>query len=340
MLNVAGATIAEPFSCLMVRKSDAGEIAARVEQIALSDWPAGEVVIEVAYSSINYKDALACQGHPGIVGKLPHVPGIDCAGTVVESSVPQYAVGQQVLVTGYDLGSPGWGGYSALVRVPAEWVVPLPDSLALRDTMIYGTAGFTAAQCVQAILHHGVTPEKGEIVVTGATGGVGCVAIALLAKLGFTTVAVSGKPERADALRQLGATRVIGREEVDDRTDRPLLKSLWAGAVDTVGGNTLVTLLRSLKHRGCVAACGLVAGAGLPLTTYPFLLRGAALLGIDSAKCPREPREDVWHQLAGAWKIVDKIEPWVREVSLEQVPAEVAKMLAGQNFGRILVRPR
>ena len=327
------------FPCLMVRRAAENDLTVAVEQITLADLPPGEVIIDVEYSALNYKDALACQAHPGVVRKLPHVPGIDCAGTVSQSSDPRYAVGDAVLVTGYELGAPAWGGYSKFVRVPADWVVPLPTSLSTRQAMTFGTAGFTAAQCVLAIMHHGIQPEQGEVVVTGASGGVGSVAIAILAKLGYTVVAVSGKPAQADMLKQLGAARVIPRNEVDDRSETPLLRARWSAAVDSVGGNTLATLLRSTAYRGCVAACGLVAGVDLPLSVYPFILRGVTLAGIDSAKCPRQPRLEVWNKLSGAWNVSDKLEPLAREVTLSEVPREVAAMLAGQNHGRILVRP-
>jgi acrylyl-CoA reductase (NADPH) len=323
----------------MVRREDAGQVTAAIEQVTLADLPPGDVVIDVDYSSINYKDALACRAQTGIVRKLPHVPGIDCAGRVQESSDARFRAGDPVLVTGYELGAPAWGGFSAKVRVPADWVVPLPPTLTPKEAMTYGTAGFTAAQCVMAIQLRGIGTDSGEVVVTGATGGVGSVAIAILAKLGHRVVAVSGKPEREDQLVQLGATRVIPRQEVDDHTDTPMLGSKWAAAVDTVGGNTLATLVRSLDYRGCVAACGLVGGTDLPLTVYPFLLRGVTLAGIDSAKCPREPRLEVWKKLSGEWNVSDKLAPLTREVTLSEVPHEVELMLAGKNHGRILVRP-
>ncbi len=329
----------EPFPCLMVRHSVGETTTVQVESITVADLPPGEVLIKVVYSSLNYKDALATQAHPGVVNQLPHVPGIDCAGTVVESSVADFAVDDSVLVTGYDLGAPAWGGFSRFVRVPSEWVVRLPAVLSPRQAMIYGTAGFTAAQSVRAICHHGILPTGGEVVVTGATGGVGSVAVALLAKLGYTVVAVTGKPELHGALTELGAARILSRQEVSDTTGKPLLSPRWAAAVDTVGGNVLATLLRSLKHRGCVTACGLVAGIELPPTVFPFILRGAALLGIDSAKCPRGPRLEIWNHLAGDWNVLRQLEPWVREVSLAEVPAEVTAMLAGKSQGRVLVRP-
>ncbi len=332
--------MAESFSSLVVRRNDDGQVTTSIEHLTLADLPPGNVVIDVDYSSLNYKDALACQAHPGVVRKLPHIPGIDCAGVVSESSDSRYAVGDLVLVTGYEFGAPAWGGYSQRVRVPADWIVPLPEELTAKQAMIYGTAGFTAAQCVMALEHHHIQPERGEIVVTGASGGVGSIAVAILAKRGHTVVAVSGKPEQADRLKQLGAARVVPRSEVDDTTENPLLTARWAGAVDTVGGNILATILRSTKHRGCVTACGLVAGADLPLSVYPFILRGVVLAGIDSAKCPREPRLEVWKKLAGEWNVSDRLSSLAREVTLSDIPREAAAMLKGENHGRVLVRPR
>ena len=330
----------EAFPALVVRRDNADNVACGIETLSKNELPPGDVLIEVERSSLNYKDALATQAHSGVVRQLPHVPGIDCAGHVAESSVSEFAAGDSVLVTGYDLGSASWGGYSAFVRVPADWIVALPTGLSPRDAMTYGTAGFTAAQCVSAIQHHGIQPDAGEVVVTGATGGVGSVAVALLAHLGYSVTAVTGKPEQAKSLSQLGAHQVISREEVDDESKKPLLAARWVAAVDTVGGNTLATLLRSTDYRGCVAACGLVASDKLPLTVYPFILRGVTLVGIDSAKCPREPRLEIWKKLAAEWNVIERLQPLVREVALGDVLAEVDLMLAGKNHGRILVLPR
>jgi acrylyl-CoA reductase (NADPH) len=257
---------------------------------------------------------------------------------VVASTSPDYCPSDPVLVTGYELGAPRWGGFAAYVRVPAEWVVRLPADWTPEDAMTLGTAGFTAAQCVHALRRHAVMPSSGEVVVTGATGGVGSIAVALLAKLGYDVVAVTGKPEQHALLRKLGAKRLLTREDVDDRSDSPMLKSQWAGAVDTVGGNVLGTLLRSTKYRACVAACGLVAGVDVPMTVYPFLLRGVTLCGIDSAKCPRESRIEIWHKLSTDWRL-DNLAPLVREATLTELPATVAEMLAGKAVGRTLVRP-
>lgn len=323
----------------MVRKDASGHVSARVEPISVEDLPPGEVLIRVAYSSLNYKDALACQGHPGVVRSFPHVPGVDCAGTVLESTSPDCGPGDEVLITGYELGAGHWGGFAALVRAPAEWVVPLPADLTLREAMIYGTAGFTAAQSVAAIVERGIGPDRGPVIVTGATGGVGSLAVALLAKLGYEVAAVTGKSDQAEWLRRLGAKTVLSRNDVLDDTDRPLLAAKWAAAVDTVGGRPLATILRSTHHRGVVTACGLVAGAELPLTIYPFILRGVALVGIDSAKCPRPQRLDMWRRLSGPWRI-DSLNDLASEATLDELPDRVQKILAGQIVGRTLIMPQ
>lgn len=328
----------QPFSCLMVRRNDDGQLSVGVEQITLDQLPPGDVVIQVACSSLNFKDALACQAHPGVVTTLPHVPGIDCAGRVVASDAAEYCPGDAVLVTGYEQGAPRWGGWAEYVRVPAEWVVRLPPGWSPEDAMTLGTAGFTAAQCVMALEHDGVRPESGEVVVTGSTGGVGVVAVALLAKLGYEVAAVTGKPEHEKMLRDLGAKRILKREDVDDASGKPMLAERWAGVVDTVGGRTLATLLASTKYRGCVTACGLVGGVEVPTTVYPFILRGVRLVGIDSAKCPRDSRLEVWRRLAGDWRL-DNLGAIRREITFADVPATVKEMLGGGAVGRTLVRP-
>ncbi|MEX0643006.1 MAG: oxidoreductase [Pirellulales bacterium] len=323
----------------VVRKDSADHVTGCVEPIAPEMLPPGDVLIRVAYSSLNYKDALACQGHPGVVRTFPHVPGIDCAGTVVESASPAYQSGDEVLVTGYELGAGQWGGFAALVRVPAEWVVPLPVGLTLREAMIYGTAGFTAAQSVTAILERGITPDGGPVIVTGATGGVGSLAVAILAKLGYEVAAVTGKRDHADWLKQLGAQSILDRSAVIDDSDNLLLPAKWAAAVDTVGGRPLATILRSTKYRAVVAACGLVAGLEIPITVYPFILRGVTLAGIDSAKCPRPQRLEMWSKLAGSWRI-EQLNDLAEEATLDELPDRVQRILAGQIVGRTLIVPR
>ncbi len=328
----------ETFRCFLVRKPGKGAVEASVESRPLRELPPGDVLIRVQCSSLNYKDALAAQGHPGVVSQFPHVPGIDAAGVVEESDSDKFQPGDAVLCTGYDQGSARWGGWAEFVRVPAEWVVPVPDGMTIDETMVLGTAGFTAAQCVFSLEEHGVTPESGPVLVSGATGGVGSIALMLLAKMGYQVTAVSGKPERHDWLRSQGATDIITREEAVDDSKRPVLAPRWAGSVDTIGGQTLSTTIRSLKHRGCVAACGLVGGHELPLTVYPFILHGATLDGIDSAQCPYDRRIQIWNRLAGEWKLGD-VPDFVSEITLDQIDDTVARMMRGETAGRILVRP-
>ncbi len=257
----------------------------------------------------------------------------------MESASPDFRPGDGVLITGYELGAGHWGGFSAHVRVPAEWIVRIPAALSLREAMIYGTAGFTAAQCVNAIVECGIGPGRGSVVVTGATGGVGSIAVAILAKLGYDVAAVTGKAEQHEWLRRLGAKTILNRDEVIDDSDRPLLQARWAAAVDTVGGRPLATILRSVEHRGCIAACGLVAGAELNLAVYPFILRGVTLVGIDSAKCPRPERLEMWNKLAGEWRF-DQLDELAEEITLDELPERVQRILAGQVVGRTLVVPR
>lgn len=323
--------------CILVDKDDAGNVTRSVTDRPLEELPPGDLLIRVHYSSLNFKDALAAQGHPGVAGQLPHVPGIDAAGVVESCESDAYQPGDEVLVTGYDLGAAQWGGWAQYIRIPHAWAVPLPEGLSAVEAMTLGTAGFTAAQCVDSLRRHGITPERGPVVVTGATGGVGSLSVMLLAKLGYEITAVSGKTEMHDWLRGLGANDVIGRDAVDDTSGKPMLPSQWAGAVDTVGGNTLATLMKSLRHRGCVAACGLVGGTDIPLTVYPFLLRGVTLDGIDSADCPREPREEIWRLLSGDWKL-DGLDGIRTEVLLDELEPKIQAILAGKMTGRVVVK--
>lgn len=323
------------FRCYLVAKEGQQTRGQLVER-PLSDLPEGEVLIRVAYSSLNYKDALSATGHPGVTRKFPHVPGIDAAGAVVESRSPDWKRGDEVLVTGYDLGQNTWGGFAEYIRVPAAWVVRRPHALGARESMIFGTAGFTAALSVTALVEHHVEAGS-EVVVTGASGGVGSVAVALLAKAGYRPVASTGKTAAHDLLRRLGATRIISREEVNDASDKPLLAPRWAGAVDTVGGPTLAALVRSATRFGCVTACGLVGGVELPLTVYPFILRGVELIGIDSVECAYARRVQVWQKLAGEWKL-DHLDALATEITLDELPPHIEQILHGQSTGRVMVR--
>jgi putative YhdH/YhfP family quinone oxidoreductase len=324
------------FKAYRVEQSDDG-IRGAIRSLELEELPAGDVLIEVHWSSLNYKDALAAQGHPGVVRRLPHVPGIDAAGTVVQSQVPEYSPGQSVIVTGYELGSTHWGGWSQYIRVPAAWIVPLPEPLTVYEAMVYGTAGFTAAQCVRQLQRNQVFPDSGPVVVTGSTGGVGCLAVAILSKLGYNVTASSGKADAREWLLDLGASEVVPREEVCSSSDKPLLAARWAGAVDTVGGRTLETILRETQPFGCVTACGLVGGTELNTTVHPFILRGVILSGISSSLCPDEPRRELWNKLAGEWRLPD-LERLTRTAQLVDIAAEVDRMLKGSIRGRVVVR--
>jgi len=324
-------------ACYVTAKNPDGTTSGAVQWRPLSELPPGDILIRVRYSSLNYKDALSATGHPGITRHYPHVPGIDAAGLVLASNSPRFRVGDEVVVTGYELGATRWGGYSQFIRVPADWPLPLPVGLSLRESMIFGTAGFTAAQSVAALLAHGVLPAKGDVVVTGASGGVGSVAVAILARLGYRACAVSGKPAAADLLARLGAHEILPRDAVLDSSTRPLLSGRWAGAVDTVGGQTLATILRSLQLNGCATACGMVGGAELPLTVFPFILRAASLIGIDSAWRSAEERQSIWNHLAGDWK-PDGLELLAREIELADLNHWIAEILAGRVVGRIVIR--
>ena len=328
--------MADEFKCFLVSKTGE-QVAGAISRRPVSELPAGDVLVRVRYSSLNYKDALAATGNPGVARKFPHIPGIDSAGVVAESTSAEFPVGTEVVVTGHELGVERWGGWAEYVRVPAEWVVKRPHNLTLEESMILGTAGFTAAQCLLAVRTHGVRPPDGEIVVTGATGGVGSIAVRLFSGQGYRVVAVSGKADRKAWLLEQGAAEVVDRSALADASSRPLLSARWAGAVDTVGGPTLANVIRATKHRGCVAACGVVGGAELPLTVFPFILRGVTLAGIDSAWCPEDRRRVIWELLSSTWKPKD-LASLAEFVELDDVGTTVPKILAGQITGRTVVR--
>jgi putative YhdH/YhfP family quinone oxidoreductase len=325
------------FKALVVSENAEKQYVRTITQRNIEDLPAGELLIKVHYSTLNYKDALSSIGNKGVTRNYPHTPGIDASGIVVESTDANFSVGQEVLVTSYDLGMNTSGALAEYIRVPAKWVIALPAGLSLSDAMILGTAGLTAGLCIDALLKYGVSPEKGKIIVTGSTGGVGILSVAILAKLGFEVVAVTGKPEAAELLQRLGATEIISRESLNDTSGRPMLKSIYAGAVDTVGGNILATILKSLHYGGAVAACGLVASPDLPTSVFPFILRGNALLGIDSAECPMSKRLEIWQHLASDWKL-DNLDLISHEIGLEEVIAKLDLMLEGKSFGKSLVK--
>ena len=327
----------DTFTALIVEEIAPKTFTRRIGSRNLSDLPAGDLLVRVHYSSLNYKDALSATGNPGVSRKFPHTPGIDAAGEVVACASGAFTPGQKVIVTSYDLGMNTPGGFGEYIRVPSTWAVPLPVGLSLRESMALGTAGFTAALSVLKLVQAGVQPGDGEILVTGATGGVGSLAVAILAQAGYQVTAATGKASEAEFLRRLGASTVISRDEVVAGAERPLMKERWAGAVDVVGGPMLAAALKSTKARGAVTCCGLVGSPELPVNVFPFILRGVSLIGIDSAECPMEHRRQTWEKLAGPWKL-QNLESTVTEIGLDGLEDQIGAMLKGQTRGRILVK--
>jgi acrylyl-CoA reductase (NADPH) len=297
--------------------------------------PAGDVTVSVEYSTLNYKDALAVTGKAPVVRQFPMVPGIDLAGSVAASENPAYGIGDRVLLNGWGVGEHHWGGLAQMARVKGEWLIPLPAAFSARQSMAIGTAGYTAMLCVIALERHGVAPGSGEILVTGAAGGVGSVAIAVLAKLGFRVVAVTGRPAEADFLKRLGAAEILDRALLAS-PGKPLGKERWAGAIDVVGSHTLVNVCASMRYRGVVAACGLAGGLDFPATVAPFILRGVTLAGVDSVMCPRTDRLEAWRRLSQDLDI-DKLEFLTQEAGLSQAIDYAAGLLEGRIRGRVVV---
>ncbi|MDM5153557.1 YhdH/YhfP family quinone oxidoreductase [Bacillus sp. DX1.1] len=324
------------FQAMLVNEREGNQFERSIVERSISDLPEGEVCIRVHYSSLNYKDALSATGNKGVTRKYPHTPGIDAAGEVVSSTDASLEQGDQVIVTGYDLGMNTSGGFGQYIRVPASWVVPLPEGLSLKESMMYGTAGFTAALSVYKLMASGVTPEQGKVLVTGATGGVGSVAVSILAKLGYEIVAATGKQDEKDMLRQLGAKEVINRDQINDQSGKPMLKGVYAGVIDTVGGNTLATALKVVQYGGSVTTCGNVAGHELATSVYPFILRGINLLGIDSVQCSMTVRKQVWLLLAEEWKNPELLRYTV-ECKLEGLDEKIEHILQGKLKGRTIV---
>lgn len=314
-----------------------GKFNRKIIERSIEHLPEGDVLIQVKYSSLNYKDALSARGHKGITRQYPHTPGIDAAGIVSHSKVETFKEGDKVLVTGYDLGMNTDGGFGEYIRVPAEWIVPLPDNLSLLESMVLGTAGFTAGIALFEFQRRDLFPEKGKILVTGSTGGVGSVAVAMLSKAGYNVTASTGKQDKKDFLQSLGAKEIITREDVADVKKKPLLERKWAGAIDNVGGATLNYCIKSTDFWGTVACVGLVASDKLETTVYPFLLRGVGLIGIDSADRPQALRKQIWQKLATEWKpqVLDKI---YRTISLDDLSDEIDIMLAGKQTGRVIIK--
>ena len=325
------------FNALVVNKDEeSGKTSAAVEQVSLDQLPEGNVVVNVEYSTVNYKDGLCIGPCGGLVREYPHIPGIDLAGTIESSDDPRYSAGDSVVLTGWRVGEVHWGGYAQKARVNADWLVPLPSGLSSRQAMAVGTAGFTAMLAVTALEDHGLQPDQGPVLVTGAAGGVGSVATAILANLGYEVAAVTGRPETEEYLRALGATQIVPREEINETVKRPLERETWAGCVDAVGGDMLARVLGQMKYGGSVSAVGLAGGAGLPTTVIPFLLRGVNLLGIDSVMQPYDNRLRAWERIAKDLPM-DKLEAMIHLATLSDLPALGTDILKGQVKGRVVV---
>lgn len=322
------------FSAILVER-DPPPYRASVKKLEESQLPAGDVTVRVEYSTLNYKDALAITGKGPVVRQFPLVPGIDFAGTVEESSNPSYKRGDKVLLNGWGVGEAHWGGLAQIARVKADWLIPLPEALTTRQAMAVGTAGYTAMLCVMALERHGLAPGDGEILVTGAAGGVGSIAVALLSKLGFRVAAMTGRPAESGFLRELGAAEIVDRAAYAG-AGKPLAKERWAGAIDVVGSHTLANVCASLRYGGVVAACGLAGGMDFPGTVAPFILRGITLAGIDSVMRPRPDRVEAWRRLSRDLEL-HKLELLTVEISLSQALERAAQFLAGQIRGRIVV---
>jgi acrylyl-CoA reductase (NADPH) len=325
------------FNAFIVNKTE-DDFSAKIQKVTMDDLSPGEVTIKVSYSSVNYKDGLASIPNGKIVRSYPFIPGIDLAGTVVNSKDARFSEGDNVIVTSYELGVSHTGGYSEYARVSADWIVPLPEGLSMEETMILGTAGFTAALSIHRLEENGLRPEKGSVLVTGATGGVGSIAVAMLASRGYHVIASTGKESEHEYLKKIGATEVISREEVTGEKYRPLDKQLWAAAVDPVGGKTLSSIISKLQYNGSVAVSGLTGGTDVPTTVFPFILRGVNILGIDSVYCPMETRKELWSRMATDLKPTDHLHTIKKVVSLENLPETLSAILKGEARGRTIVK--
>jgi acrylyl-CoA reductase (NADPH) len=326
-----------PFTALVVDRSEDGTISQAVRELDDSALPEGDVTVAVEYSTVNYKDGLCLTGQGGLVRTYPHVPGIDFAGMVEASSDSRYKVGDKVILTGWRVGENRWGGYASKARVKADWLVPLPKGVTTRQAMAIGTAGLTAVLALQALEAHGLTADKGEVLVTGAAGGVGSVAVALLAASGYQVAAVTGRPETEDYLKGLGAARIVPRAELAEVSKKPLEAETWAGCIDAVGGAMLARVLGQMKYGGSVAAVGLAGGTGLPATVIPFLLRGVNLLGIDSVMQPYANRVKAWNRVGSDLPLA-KLEAMVSEAGLTDLPRIGDEILRGEVKGRVVVK--
>lgn len=326
----------QQFKALQVSEKEGGGYHSEVVERQVDELPEGGVLIEVKYSSINYKDAMSFSGNKAVTRQYPHTPGIDAAGTVIESSNSEFVEGNEVIVIGYDLGMNTSGGFGQAIRVPAEWVVKCPSGLSLKESMVLGTAGFTAALCIEKLIVNKVLPEHGKVLVTGASGGVGIVAVALLSKLGYSVSASTGKEQAHKLLKELGASEIIERSSLSDENPRPLLKENWAAAVDVVGGDTLNNVIKSLRYGGSVAACGLVQSPNFQASVLPFILRGVNLLGVDSVQLPLSVKRDLWNKLANEWKL-DNLSEICTDIGFADLSRCLDQVLKGEANGRFVL---
>ena len=298
--------------------------------------PENDTLIKVKFSSLNYKDALSASGNKGVTRNYPHTPGIDAAGVIEETTGSKFKIGDEVIVTGYDMGMNTSGGFGEYIRVPETWIVKKPDNLSLSESMAFGTAGLTAGLCLRKLLLHGLKPEDGEVFVSGVTGGVGIISLMLFSKIGFDVTAITGKTDQADLLKSLGAKKIIDRNELDLDLISPLQKPLYAGGIDAVGGKILSNLICSTSQRAAIACCGMVGGISLDTSIFPFILRGLSLFGIDSAESLLETKEEIWNNFATDWKL-ENIDQNINNISLDDLPREIEKILKGDQVGRVRI---
>mgnify|MGYP006208698155 FL=1 len=307
-----------------------------IEKRDISTLPDNDTLVKVKFSSLNYKDALSASGNKGVTRNYPHTPGIDAAGIIEETTSKNFQVGDEVIITGYDMGMNTFGGFGEYIRVPQEWIVKKPGNLSLSQSMAFGTAGLTAGLCLRKLLLHGLKPDDGEVFVSGVTGGVGIISLMLFSKLGFDVTAITGKMDQEKLLKNLGAKTVLDRNDLDSDLISPLQKPIYAGGIDAVGGKILSNLICSTSQRAAIACCGMVGGLSLDTSIFPFILRGLSLFGIDSAESLLETKEEVWNNFATSWKL-ENIDENIKDISLNELPSEIDKILDGKQIGRVRI---